>query len=283
MIDRITQFHRRIGRRLGVVIVIVVVVVIMTLVSWLVTSLVGGDGDNGDKSGGAAEWMQPLPEEFGPDGEPIPQATLVARAVAATIEAIPTPTPLPTPDVAATLQAELVLNRDRVKPVLMLNPLDSETYRDPYLTPNELRYFRELGPRLWAYTRVWLHLQEVLSVDIEEWDSSTLQHDLGSAQVLLESAPERPIFRRVRGEKPVDPLVLAYADSIETGMTSVRRAVARLSDAEEILAGPVGHPERDELLRITRDVEELLAGFDDAMSIYGCSVCGELFRRVDDK
>ena len=279
MIDRITQLYRRIDRRLGVVIVIVVVVVIMTLVSWLVTSLVGGDGE---KAGGAPEWMQPMPEEFGPDGEPIPQATLVARAVAATIEAIPTPTPLPTPDVAATLQAELALNRDRVKPVLMLNPLDLETYRDPYLTPNELGYFRELGPRLWAYTRVWLHLQEVLSVDIAEWDSSTLQHDLGSAQSLLESAPERPTFRKVRGGKPIDPLVRAYADSIETGMTSVRRAVARLSDAEDILAGPVGHPERDELLRITRDVEELLAGFDDAMSVYGCSVCGELFRRVEE-
>ena len=279
MIDQITQLYRRLDRRLGVVIVIVVVVVIMTLVSWLVTSFVGGDGE---KAGGTPEWMQPLPEEFGPDGEPIPQATLVARAVAATIEAIPTPTPLPTPDVAATLQAELALNRDRVKPVLMLNPLDLETYRDPYLTLNELRYFRELGPRLWAYTRVWLHLQEVLSVDIAEWDSSTLQHDLGSAQSLLESAPERPTFRRVRGAKPIDPLVLAYADSIETGMTSVRRAVARLSDAEEILAGPMGHPERDELLRITRDVEELLAGFDDAMSVYGCSVCGELFRRVEE-
>ena len=282
VIDRITQLYRRIGRRLGVVIVIVVVVAIMTLVSWLVTSRGGGDGENGEGAGGAAEWMQPLPEEFGPDGEPIPQATLVARAVAATIEAMPTPTPLPTPDVAATLQAELALNRERVRPVLMLNPLDLETDRDPYLTPDELRYFRELGPRLWTYTRVWLHLQEVLSVDIAEWDFSTLQHDLGSAQSLLESAPERPDLRNRSGGEPVDPLVRAYADSIETGMTSVRQAVARLSDAEDILAGPVGHPERDELLRITRDVEELLAGFDDAMSVYGCSVCGELFRRVEE-
>ena len=279
MVDRITQLDRRIG----IVIVIVGVVVIMTLVLWLVASLTGGDGSAGEGAGGAADWMQPMPDELGPDGEPIPQATLVARAVAATIEAIPTPTPLPTPNVAATLQAELALNRERVRPVLMLNPLDLELDRDPYLTPDELRYFRELGPRLWTYTRVWLHLQEVLSVDIAEWDLSVIQHDLGRAQVLLESAPERPKFGRGSRDKPVDPLVRAYADSIETGMTSVREAVARLSDAEDILAGPVGHPERDELLRIARDVEQLLAGFDDAMSAYGCSVCGELFRRVDDK
>ncbi len=281
MVDRITQLDRR----LGVVIVIVAVVVIMTLVLWLVTSLTGGDASPGEGAGGGGEeWMEPMPDEFGPDGEPIPQATLVARAVAATIEAIPTPTPVPTPDVAATLQAKLALNRERVRPVLMLNPLDLELDRDPYLTSNELRYFRELGPRLWTYTRVWLHLQEVLSVDIAEWDFSVLQHDLGKAQALLESAPERPQFGRgsSRG-KPVDPLVRAYADSIETGMTSVREAVARLSDAEDSLAGPVGHPEREELLRIARDVEELLARFDDAMSAYGCSVCGELFRRVDDK
>ena len=280
MVDRIT----RLDRRIGMVVVIVGVIGILTLVLWLVSSLVGGDGSAGEGTGGAEEWMQPLSEELGPDGQPIPRAAMVARSVAATIAAIPTPTPAPTPDVAATLQAELALNRERVRPVLMLNPLDLGMDRDPYLTPDELRYFRELGPRLWTYTRVWLHLQVVLSVDIAEWDFSVLQHDLGRAQALLESAPDRPKFGKgsSRG-KPVDPLVRAYADSIETGMTSVREAVARLSDAEDILAGPVGHPERDELLRIARDVEELLAGFDDAMSAYGCSVCGELFRRVEEK
>ena len=279
MVDRITQLDRRIG----IVIVIVAVILIMSLVLWLVTSVMGGD----EPTGGAEDWMQPLPGELGPDGQPIvPLDTLVAQAVQATIEAIPTPTPTPapTPNIAATLQAELALNRERVRPVLMLNPLDLELDRDPYLTSNELRYFRELGPRLWTYTRVWLHLQVVLSVDIAEWDFSVLEHDLGRAQALLESAPDRPQFERgSRGGPPIDPLVRAYADSIETGMTGVREAVARLSDAEDVLAGPVGHSGRDELLRIARDVENLLADFDDAMSAYGCSVCGELFRRVEEK
>ena len=120
----------------------------------------------------------------------------------------------------------------------MLNPLDLELDRDPYLTSDELRYFRELGPRLWTYTRVWLHLQEVLSVDIAEWDSSVLEHDLGIAQALLESAPDRPEFGRGGRGQTVDPLVRAYSDSIETGMTGVREAVARLSDAEDVLSRP---------------------------------------------
>ena len=290
MVDRIT----RLDRRIGIVIVIVGVILILSLVLWLVTSIVGGDESPGGVTGGSEDWMLPQPGELGPDGEPgelgpdgqpiIPVAELVAQAVQATMEAIPTPTPAPTPNIAATLQAEMALNRKMVSPVLMLNPLDLKLDRDPYLTSNELRYFRELGPRLWAYTRVWLHLQEVLSVDIAEWDFGVLEHDLGRAQALLESAPDRPQFERGgRGQPPVDPLVRAYSDSIETGMTGVREAVARLSDAEDVLAGPVGHSERDELLRIAREVQDLLADFDSAMSAYGCSVCGELFRRVEER
>ena len=290
MVDRIT----RLDRRIGIVIVIVGVILILSLVLWLVTSIMGGDESPGGGTGGTEDWMRPQPGELGPDGQPgelgldgqpiIPVAELVAQAVQATMEAIPTPTPSPTPNIAATLQAEMALNRKMVSPVLMLNPLDLKLDRDPYLTSNELRYFRELGPRLWTYTRVWLHLQEVLSVDIAEWDFGVLEHDLGRAQALLESAPDRPQFERGGRGQPVDPLVRAYSDSIETGMTGVREAVARLSDAEDVLSRPVvGHSERDELLRIARDVEDLLADFDSAMSAYGCSVCGELFRRVEEK
>ena len=276
MIDRITSLDRRIG----LAVVAVVVLSVVVLASCLVTSSLG-DGDD------PADWMEPLPEELGLDGEPIPQATLVARevarGVAATIEAMPTPTPLPTPDIAATLQVEMELNRGRVGPVVVLNPLDLELDREPYLTPAELRYFRELGPRLWDYTQVWFHLKRVLSVDIAGWDLAVLQHDLGSAQVILESAPPRTRLESRSRDDDIDPVVKAYAESIEAGMTGVREAVARLSDAEVILSGgEVGHEEREELLRISRDVEGFMSGFDDAMSAYGCSVCGELFRRVDE-
>ena len=67
MVDRIT----RLDRRIGIVIVIVAVVLIMSLVLWLVTSIMGGDEPAGGGTGGAEDWMQPLPGELGPDGQPI--------------------------------------------------------------------------------------------------------------------------------------------------------------------------------------------------------------------
>ena len=285
MVDRIT----RLDRRIGLAVVVLVALGVMGLVSWLVTSR-SDEGGDGPVAGGpqvspaavgeTAEWLlPPSGDGVGPDGQLAPPAALVAQAVAATIEAMPTPTPLPTPDIASTLQAEMFRNRELAPPVVVLNPLDRQVDRNPYLTPSELRYFRELGPRLWAYTRVWLHLQRVLSVDVAEWDPDLLEHDLGSAQAALETAPDAPPLSSGHPDDVVDPLVRAYADSIEEGIVGVRQAVARLSDAERVLVGEVGHSERDLLLRISREVEDFLSKFDAAMSAYGCSVCGELFRR----
>lgn len=280
MVDRITSLDRRVG----VLVVGVLAVILVALVYWAVQSFMGGDEGEVVEAGvpaGAEDWMEPLPGvELGPDGTPIPQAELIARAVEATIAAMPTPTPLPTPDIAATLQAEMALNRELVAPVVQLNPLDSDVDRDPYLSPEELAYFRELGPRLWTYTRIWIHIQRILSVNVSEWDHRVLQYDLKVAQALLESAPDRPdLGGRSRGVAEIDPVVRAYLESIESGLTGVREAVVRLSDAEPILAGTLGHDEREELIRIIREVEQHLADFDDAMSAYGCSVCGELLRR----
>ena len=279
MIDRITGLDRRIG----FVVVGLLAFIMVGLIYWAVQSFMGGDSEDDvpvpSIQEGAEDWMVPLPGvELGPDGTPIPQAELIAQAVQATIEAMPTATPLPTPNIAATLQAELAQNRDRVAPVVQLNPLDLEVDRDPYLSPEELKYFRELGPRLWTYTRIWIHIQRILSVDVAKWSYPVLQYDLKVAQKLLESAPKRP---NLGSAAEFDPVVRAYSESIESGMTGVRTAVVRLSDAEPLLAETVGHDQREELIRIVRDVERHLADFDDVMAAYGCSVCGELFRRED--
>lgn len=279
MIDRIT----RLDRRIGIAVVALLAVGLVALIYWGVQSFMGGGSEEPAEvsvPAGAEDWMEPLPEgETGPGGAAIPQSELIAQAVQATIEAMPTPTPLPTPDIGATLQAEMALNREQVPPVVQLNPLDLQADRNPYLSSEELEYFRELGPRLWTYTRVWIHIQRVLSVDVAEWSYPVLQYDLRVSQALLESAPDRPDLGGRSGRQEVAPLVAAYSESIESGMTGVREAVARLSDAEPLLAESVGHDEREELIRIIRDVELHLADFDDAMSAYGCSVCGELFRR----
>ena len=77
----------------------------------------------------------------------------------------------------------------------------------------------------------------------------------------------------------VDPVVRSYADTIEAGMKGVSQAVVRLAEAKSILEEEeVGPLERSKLIRLSREVEYLLDEFDGAMSAYGCSVCGELFR-----
>ena len=170
IVERLTSGNRWIG--LGVVVFLSVGIIGLGV--WLMAS--GDDEVQGDD---VPDWMLEEGEAFDPEAEAgadvlpgspvVPDAALIAESVQATIEAIPTATPLPTPDIGATLQAELTMNRQEVQPVLLMNPMDSETSRNPYLTPGELDYFREFGPRLWFYTKTWFHLQEVISEDVVGW------------------------------------------------------------------------------------------------------------------
>ena len=273
LVARITGMDRRIG--------LAVVGLVLVLLVGMPVCLMSGGGENGDGNGaGDASFVPVQIDPLAPGGlvPLLSQEEMVAQSVAATIEAIPTPTPTPepTPNVAATLQAQLTFNREKDPPVIMLNPLDSEAGRDPYLTSVELDFFRELGPRLWVYTQVWFHVQRVISVEVSEWDSGAFGEDLERAQMLLASAPGRAGYS---GMSEVDPVVRSYADSIEAGMSGVAQAVIRLADARSILEEEeVGPLERSKLIRLSREVEYLLDEFDAAMSAYGCSVCGELFR-----
>ena len=194
---------------------------------------------------------------------------------------MPTATPTPTPDLPATLQAELSFNRMQAPPVVELSPLDVAEDRDPYLSPAELEYFRGMGPRLWIHTQVWLHLRRIIAVDVADWDPAVFGLELERARELLDSAPERLSYP---GEGEMGPVVRSYVESVEKGMTGVAATVARLSEARHILeGGEVGPAERSKLARISRDAEMLLDDFDLAMSSYGCSVCGELFRRAAEE
>jgi hypothetical protein len=275
LVARVTRLDRRIG--------LAVVGLVLALLIGMPFYLMTGGGENGDGNGNAAGDASFVPVEGAPlvPGELPPllsQEEMVALSVAATIEAIPTetPAPSPTPDVAATLQAQLAFNRELAPPVIALNPLASEEGRNPYLTSVELEFFRELGPRLWVYTQVWFHVRRVIAVEVSEWDSSVFGQDLEWAQMLLASAPDRAGYS---GMSEVDSVVRSYADSIEAGMKGVSQAVIRLAEARSILEGEeVGPLERSKLIRLSREVEYLLDEFDGAMSAYGCSVCWELFR-----
>ena len=258
-------------------VVIAGVLVILVLVAagyFLTRDGEGGDGDDLVIDLEAAEAAGPVVDQASVD-----------EAVAAALEAmIPTEVPTPTPDIAATLQAELDANREEVDRVLTLNPLDVESGRNPYLTPSELELMERLGERLWTYTRVWLYIQEVLYIPTSDWTLEGIESEVRRSQLLVENAPRRV---RLRDLGEINDVVLEYVETIEFGIQGVEDSVRRLDDAVTLLreAESTGGwhqldlDDRSQLMHISRDVENSLQEFDEAMSSYGCSVCGELFRR----
>ena len=258
IVMRISQLDRRIG-----VLLVGVFFVLVFGGAALVMSALGGDEVDSPGEDVLVEDVLILSSE-------------VEARVLATIEAIPTLAPTPTPDIAATLAAERATNRGEVDLAFVLNPLEVDTeLRNPYLRKEEYEYLRDVGERVWHYTKIWLHVREVVSVDTTLWDISLLEYQVGTAQILLEEAPER-----VDPAAGLRPVIRAYVDHLEVGMTSIRSAVTRVAEAEAVLAsgGTDAHEGRAELLAIVHDVELMLVEFEQAMSRYGCSVCGELYR-----
>jgi hypothetical protein len=224
----------------------------------------------------------------GPAAGPVMlEESVVAERVAATVEAMgprETPVPTPTPDIAATLQAELNANRSESDRILKLDPLSSGEPRNPYLTQRELERLAGMGPALWSHTKAWLHVREVLSLGVGDWSSRFLGYHVFQAESYVSDFAEAR-GRRGRGSDDVGKVVAAYALSLEEGMQSVRSSVASLRRAAAILersesGAMVDLPfeEREQIARLAREAEEQLVDFDNAMSQYGCSVCGELFR-----
>ena len=245
--------------------------VLAVLVLGLAFVMMGGDEE-------PVEGLAEAEGSFVPALAPMDQVA-IDQSVSATVAALqPTPTVTPPPDVAATLQAEIFSSRmDR----LVLNPLDTVEERNPYLTRSELEYLEDLGARLWVYTKVWLHVRDVVFVDPSEWSLEVVERDLVKARLLLSGVAGR----RSPSGGEVGKVVVAYGQTIEEGMSKVGHSVSLLEEALDVLADvdperPLSRDERQELVLIVREVEDSLEGFDRAMSAYGCSVCGELFRQV---
>ncbi len=245
------------------------VLVFLVLVIGLFYVMSGGDAEDG---GVSPDGEFPLVSGGGPV-----DLGLVEESVAATVAALqPTPTPTPPPDIAATLRAEIFSGQmDR----LVLSPLDSAGSRTPYLSEAEIDYFDDLGARLWVYTKVWLHVRNVMFVDPSDWSLEDVERDVAQARALLRDVSER---RSPPGD--VSEIVVTYGRTVEEGMSELGHAVTLLEKVLDILGGDSGEGaavpgDRQEILRLVRDVEDSLDAFDRAMSAYGCSICGELFRQ----
>ena len=283
MVDFLDSISRKIGsmdKRLMLLVAGVVVIGAFTLV---VLMTLGGGGDDGDDLG-----EQMVFEDDGSvtqGGGVLVDAMSVAERVEATLEAMePTATPVPptpTPDIAATFEAELEGRRERTERILKLHPLDKDVVRNPYLNDAELEYLSDLGVVLWSHTKAWLHLRRVLFVDVTEWSHRNVEYHYLEAKSFLAEA-EGAESRR---DYELGEVVEGYGVTIEEGMRGIANAVRYLGEAERLLRdsesgliADLSYEDREELGQLSRKVEKNLGDFDDAMSRYGCSVCGELFR-----
>lgn len=263
----------------GFLVVLVIVVVIS------VTGGGEGDGDvdnlgelmvfdnDGEDGGGGA----------GSGG--LVSESVVESRVQATLEAmVPTETPVPptsTPDIGATFEAEMDERRQRSDRILKLNPLDSDLERNPYLNDSELKYLNDMGGMLWSHTKVWMHLRHLLFLDVADWSHEVVEYHYLESKEFLEQAEDV----RSRRDYELGEVVESYGNTIHEGMRGVSEGVRYLGEAERLLEGSdsglssdLSFEDREELGKLARQVERSLGEFDDAMSRYGCSVCGELFR-----
>ena len=281
LVDKVTGMETRtlvlVG--VGVVTVAVLMVVALTMMGGgssadddpLSRQMVFPDGSGGEDAGAL-------------DSEGGMTASVIEQRVAATIAAmVPTATPIPTPspDIPATFQAQMEERRARSERVLQLHPLDRDVVRNPYLNDAELSYLSDLGGVLWANTKAWMHVRRLLFVDVGDWSYEVVNFHVAEAQLSLAEAKDR----RSRRDYEVGDVVAAYGRVIEDGVRGVSDAVKALDDARDILQGSdsglsadLPYEDRELVRQLSREAEKSIGGFDDAMSQYGCSVCGELFR-----
>ena len=202
----------------------------------------------------------------------------VGNMVEATIAAMePTPTLTPTPDIAATLVADMALQRPGR--AVVVNPLSDEGLRNPFLTPADMEMLEGVGRKVWHFTKVWLRLTNFLGLEVRFWTVEGLKRETGWATGMFGSAPDvpRPDLREV------NPVVVAYSESLQDGFLAVEESVRQLEAALKFLdeADEVGHVERLMLSQFAEEASRALRGFDDAVGSYGCSICGELVRTAN--
>ncbi len=279
LFGKITEMDGKKRLAIGGVVVLVVAAVVT---GWML--MLGGEKARVNPLETQMEFDEPSGGVEVEGGGMLYEESVIQRRVQATLEAIPpedTPVPTETPDVPATFQAEMADRRARADRVLKLHPLDREVVRNPYLNYAEVSYLEDLGGVLWANAKAWMHIRRVLFVEVADWSLPLLEFHVSEGELFLKEGDEY----RSRRDYELGEVVEAYGDTIYEGMEGIKEGLERLSEAEDILAesdsglsSDLSYEDREELGRLKRQAERDLGEFDDAMSRYGCSVCGELFR-----
>ena len=250
----------------------------------------GSGSSAGSASGGgatavaAAAPADGAPAAGASSGAGFPNDSAVADAVAATIAAlVPTAEPTRPADYLATLQAGIGRSRSEY-PSVALNPLDPAGGRERGLNESEIQLFQSFGEYFWDILQAWVVVRSILEVrDLHEWDYSWLQEELDLVSWLM---PESGTMSQDVWDRPdVGELVQAYLVEVREAEYAFRDTVTSLNAALGVFerAGVYRYDELD-----GEDADEVWQHFVDAergayevgsiMSLYGCSICGELYR-----
>ena len=290
ILDRFRDMSRR-----RLIIFSVVGLLVLILLVFVLQGLTGGEPSEVTEDAGEGEAIiaidfSEFPEEG--EGEAVPGsdpggASLMSvdeqvKATVAAMNPTPTPTLVPTPNIAATVQAGIASRQGSGSFSLAKNPLDAGVMRSPELTSDEKLYFAAMGDDLWVASQVYLRLIEVSSSEYQDWSGAYLKDRLSYIEALLETfSGSRP----APSSSNVGDVVITYVAFIDQGIASVKEAVEELRGAVKVFEESEGEyldeleaSERDLLRQHYLSMNGLLLDFYSAMSSYGCSACGELFR-----
>lgn len=239
----------------------------------------------------------------GADGDP---ALSVEEQVEATVEA--RMAVQSTPEYSATLQAQMEASRPVAGDSRVLGVLESEEERLPYLSPEDRDYLTGHGGYFWSLTQAWVNMRSILSYPIELWDYGWLSSEVRFMQELLDDVTAYDQGLSVLKDEGVGEVVLDYigsvrearkglsgsAVSIESSMRVFEESAAAggrsCTGGEEQLEeglppGPAGlgfqdlcHAEREAIWALYTEASNQARQVNGAMSSYGCSICGEIFR-----
>ena len=242
-----------------------------------------GEGADGEDSGLAG----PLPGEVG-YVDMVLVENLVLEQVSATVAALePTATPEPTPDVAATIQARLKSGRDGLSIDVTKGVLESGVARNPYLRKVDRKHLEELGEELWRAVVVYLRLAEVSGLEFNDLSWTFVEERVEVVDGVFGEGVDDWLKETPDEGDGLDPAVKEYAESVWDAMNGVKEAGLALREMHDLFRESgveyvveMSTEDRAAVQSLYLSIGGRLRVFDEVLSRYGCSVCGELIRVV---
>ena len=266
-----------------------VVVIGLLLLGGYAVQLSGSGAGEGVPADGLEEGAvaAPVPGDVG-YVDPLALEERVVEQVAATLAAMePTVTPEPTPDIAATVQARLSSGREGMSPVVTPDVLGNDVVRNPYLRRADVAYLEDLGNELWWAVVVYLRLAEVSGKDFNDLSWTFVEERVSEVDGVFTGGVEEWLGERRGGDgrEGVEPAVEEYGQLIWEGMGGLRDGGLALREMHDAFVESgveyvveMSAEERAEVQGLYLFIGTKLKVFDETMSRYGCSVCGELYR-----